>query len=369
MEDEIPPFVPPSGGLLPPTRPPEAAPQQAPQTQQAPQAPLASSTVSPYGPPPQSAALAPPPRSHAPAPSAPPRRRLNRQSVIGIIAGSAAILLIVGGALGASALVLQTMGPARAPHPGSSGSAPAAGPSTAHPGGVVSSAVASQPLRCTKTCFANDFLVPGDTVPPPGAITALGLTKTVDSLGDYDASTASDEYDQTLSGWNDAHASPSRCFFTYFQSPVVATVGVRPDRDITEIDYSGTHTDPAKNNTLTQSVRIFANSADAEAHMRQLAASVRACPQYRTTDTGDTIEVDVSPAEAFPDFPSSEAAVGWTESSDGGRYDSVDVQRGNLVVRTSLQSFDGGVTEEQFRSFVADDAWQIAAMLTPGEGH
>lgn len=346
---EIPPFAPPSAGLLPPLTP------------------------SPYGPPPQlatqPAALIPTAPSYAPLPPPPPRRHLSRNSLIGIVAGAAAILLIVGGAFGASALVLQSMGPASAAHSlGGSSSAPSAGPSTRHPGGVTSSAVAAQPLRCTKTCFANNSLVRGDTVPPPSSITALGLTKTVDSLGDYSSSTASEEYDQTLTSWKDAKASPSQCFFTYFQSPVVAALGERPNRDITEIDYSGTHTDTAKNNTLTQSVRIFANSSGAEAHMRELAASVLACPQYRTTDTGDTVNVDVSPTESFIDFPSSEAAVGWTETSDGGRYESIDVQRGNLVVRTSLQSFDGAVTEQQFRSLVDDDAWQIASMLTPGDG-
>ena len=362
MEDEIPPFAPPSGALLPPVQPtpaPQSTPAYPPQT-----------TSSPYGPPPQLAALVPAAPSYAPLPPPPPRRRLPRNSVIGIVAGSAAILVIVGGAFGASALVLHAMGPASAAHSSGGSSSPhSSGPSAPHPGGVTSSAVASQPLRCTKTCFANDSLVPADTVPPPDSITALGLTKTVDSLGDYSSSTASDEYDQTLTGWNDAKAAPSQCFFTYFQSPVVTALGSRPDRDITEIDYSGTHTDTAKNNTLTQSVRIFANSSDAEAHMRQLSASVSECRQYHTSDSGDRVDVDVRATEAFTDFPSSEGAVGWTETSVGGRYESIDVQRGNLVVRTSLQSVGPGVTEEEFRSFVDDDAWQIASMLTPGDGH
>jgi hypothetical protein len=287
--------------------------------------------------------------------------------VIGIVAGSVALLLIVGGAIGASALILQTVG--RHPSADRTGSAGSAAPSAPHPGGVTSSATARKPLSCSASCFGNTILIPGDTVPPPSSITALGLTKTIDSLGDYGSSTASDEYDQTLSGWKDAKASPPECFFTYFQSPVVATLGARPDRDITEIDYSGTHSDSAKDNILTQSVRIFANSADAETYMEQLAAAIDACPSYRTADDSGSLEVDVTPTRAFTDFPSSAAAVGWVESSYGGHYESIDVQRGNIVVRTSLQSDDDGVTEQEFRDFVDDDAWQIAAMLTPGAGH
>ena len=350
MGDEIPPFAPPSGGLLSP--PQQAAPSR-------------------FGPPPQlaPAAAAAPPTSYLPPlppPPLPPRRRLSRASVTGIVAGSAAILLIVGGAFAASALIVQSMGPASAADSAGNSSS---GTPVPHPGGVTSATIAPQPLHCTATCFANDILVPGDTVPPPSSITGLGLTKTIDSLGDYSSSTASDEYDQTLTGWKDAKATPPECFFTYFQSPVVATLGDRPSRDITDIYYSGTHSDPAKDNVLTQSVRIFADSADAETYMRQLDAGVRGCPSYRTSDSSGSVDVEVAPARAFSDFPSSVAAVGWVELSSGGRYETIDLQRGNVVVRTSLQSFDDGVTQSQFRSFVDDDAWQIAAMLTPGDGH
>jgi len=287
--------------------------------------------------------------------------------VIGIVAGSMALIVIVAGAIGGSFLIVQTLGHHGSPV--SAGRGSSASPSAPHPGGVTSSARARDPLHCSATCFVNNFLVPGDTVPPPSAITALGLTKTIDSLGDYSSSSPADEYEQTLTDWRKAKATPPECFFTYFQSPVVAGLGERPAGDSTTIDYSGTHSDKAKNNILTQSVRIFANSADAATYMQQLSDAIDACTSYRTSDSTGSLDITVRPAKAFTDFPSSEAAVGWAESSYGSRYDSIDLQRGNVVVRTSLQSYDDRVSEAAFRSFIDDDAWQIAAMLTPGDGH
>ncbi|MDP9028514.1 MAG: hypothetical protein M3N46_13375, partial [Actinomycetota bacterium] len=222
---------------------------------------------------------------------------------------------------------------------------------------------------CSGSCFESKFSIPGDTVPPPSAITALGLTKTVDSLGDYASSTPAEDYDQTVSGWTDAKATPDECFFTYFQSPVIARFGERPPADSTEIDYSGTHSDKAKNNVLTQAVRIFANSTDADSYMQQLSADIAGCPSYRTSDSSGSIDVAVKPTTPLHDFPASEAAVGWVENSYGGHYETIDVQRGNVVVRTSLQTYDEAVSEARFRSFVVDDAWQISAMSTPGDGH
>jgi hypothetical protein len=341
VEEDIPPFAEPASAPAP-------APAQ------------------PYGPPPQLASPAPVAVS-APSPfvpPAPPRRRLTRASVIGIVAGAVALLLIITGAVVASSLVLQTFG-----HHSSAGAAGSAAPSVPHTGGVTSSETARTPLQCSANFFADNFSIPGDTVPSPSAFTALGLTKTIDSLGDYSSSTAADEYDGTLTGWEKAKGTPPECFFTYFQSPVVAAVGDRPSVDTTEIDYTGTHSDKGKNNILTQAVRIFANSADADSYLQQLSAAIAACRSYQTSDSSGSLDVAVKPITAFHDFPRSEAAVGWVESSYGSRYESIDVQRGNLVVRTSFESYDDTVSETQFRSFVVDDAWQIAAMLTPGAGH
>jgi len=368
VEDEFPPFAAPSAGqpTPPPATPPPATPVQAAPVQAT---PVQSPPAQRFGPPPQ---LASPPQAFAvatpnylPAPP-PPRRRLTRASVIGIVAGSVALVLIVAGAIGGSILVLQTVG--HHSSAGGSGSTSSAPPAVPHAGGVKSSSTAQKPLNCSANCFDSVFAIAGDTVPPPSAITALGLTKTIDSLGDYSSSTPADEYDQTLSAWQDAKATPPECFFSYFQSPVVAGLGEKPSRDATQIDYSGTHSDKAKNNILTQAVRVFANSSDADAYMQQLAAAIDGCPSYRTSDSSGSLDTTVKAAKPFSDFPDSEAAVGWIESSYGGHYESIDVQRGNLVVRTTLESYDDAVSDAQFRSFVNEDAWQIAAMLTPGDG-
>jgi hypothetical protein len=279
------------------------------------------------------------------------------------------LVLVIGGVAVSAVLVTRNL----ARDSSASGAGPSSGassdPGVPHVGGVQSAATAVHPVHCSASCFDNDFLIPGDTVPPENALGPLNLPTTIDSLGDYDPTSPGEEYDGTLTTWQKNDGTPSACFFTYFQSPVVAELGARPDDDGSQITYTGTHSDTDKNNTVTQSVRLFANSDDAETYLQSLADAIDACPKYSTDDGTGAVESTLRRARDFADFPSSEAMVGWVETSPGGHYETIDIQRGNLVLRSSLQTYDDRVTDVQFHRFVDDEAWQIAAILTPGAAH
>lgn len=54
--------------------------------------------------------------------------------------------------------------------------------------------------------------------------------------------------------------------------------------------------------------------------------------------------------------------VGWVESSPYSRFYAIDLQRGNLVVRNTMSTWAGVVSEEQFRTYAEQLARQLAAV-------
>lgn len=215
--------------------------------------------------------------------------------------------------------------------------------------------LARVPLECVQQCFTVDSI--GATIPPSSTYRRIGLTTTLQEWGDYETSTPAEEHAFRRDEWRDADIHPDECYFRQFAAPVAIPFGeVASSSELDTVEYTEGRSSQTELSTLFQSVRLLDSSASAEAHMRSLDDQTHACTTLSAAGAPDTT---LTPTPAL-ELPSSVSAIGWVESSPGWRYYVIDVQRGNLVVRSMLSTTSTEVSEKQFRGFVEELAVQVA---------
>lgn len=282
----------------------------------------------------------PPPSPYAGWAPPPPKRRRTGLIVGGSIAGG---LLLIGAFVGVAVLVANLV----------------AGP----PGPVIqglltgdpASPVAVSPEVCPEFCFTTASI--RDTVLPEATFEGIGLPEK-EGVGGYVYSSLSDAFTSTKKSWATDGGTPDDCLFTYYIVPMAVPMDGTPEMVHDTLELTGTHTDRRQVSILTQSVRVFDTSQSAVDHMGVLRDQIEGCSSYRTDYADDPATVTAAPAL---EVPASVAAIGWVESSAGGRFYAFDVQRSNLVVRTYL-STDGAVIEEGFRFLVSQVASTLAGL-------
>lgn len=180
----------------------------------------------------------------------------------------------------------------------------------------------------------------------------LGLTDATFAYGTYGPTTVGEMYAGFEAAWTRNAGAPDACFF----APTNAPVSGRPDSSLADstdvVEFIGTHEDSGRWNTLDQAVRVFPDSAAASDYMADLSAAVEDCEQV-SYDAPDRYVAEVSP-EAALRLPDSVAGVGWVRTGDPGvrwRAHVIDLQRGNIVVRTRLLT-DGSIDDIHFRTWV-----------------
>jgi hypothetical protein len=256
------------------------------------------------------------------------------------------LALIVTAAVGLVLLVRNGLGPAPPDQP--------------LLGGAPGSPVAIQPLVCETACF-TDASVPA-TLARESEIAQLGVTDTTEPAGTFDPVTAEQLVRSAAADWEAYDGAPDACFFAPASSPVGATLTFDADSD-DAIHFTGTHQDEARYEMFDQAVRVFPDSATAEAYMSALSESIDACHVITIGPPEDRYSAEISPAPALDPDPAT-AAVGWVRTGDPGprwRAYVFDVQFGNLVVRSRMLT-DGRVTEQEFRSYVEGYSAQLAAL-------
>jgi hypothetical protein len=291
---------------------------------------------------------------YTPVAVAPPSRRRTALVVTAIVVASSAVLgaLVVG-----IIAVASTFGETVT----ALGGAPISTepPLTGEPG----SPLAEQPSPCADPCFGADDV--RYTIADKGEFTLLGLTETVAPWGTYDASTVQAEYSYSAASWEELEGTPDECFALFSWVPMAIPFGERPSVSADAIHFTGTRQDPEIYSSLESSVRVFADTASATAHMVALDSQIDDCTHYQTGTGAEYWSADVTKAPAL-DIPAKVAAVGWVEDAPLGRYYVFDVQRANLVVRTSLGTA-GTITEPQFRVYLEHLAIKLA-LLEPSAG-
>ncbi len=224
--------------------------------------------------------------------------------------------------------------------------------------GEPSEPVAVAPDECPTTCFSGASV--GQLVIDDKEFEALGVPTLVNAFGSYPESSPQAEFSYTFTTWTENDGTPAECFFTFFGAPVSLALDSTPEVSTDTIHYLEYRTSKDEYSGLNQSVRVFADSAGASAHMAAVHSGAATCSHYEVGKGRDFWEADVTPLPAL-DVPNNVAATGWVESSDWSRYYVVDLQRGNLVMRTTLTT-DGAITEEAFRAFIEERASELATL-------
>lgn len=274
-------------------------------------------------------------------------------ALVGIITVS---LLVLGGAA-AGAVSLVTTLTAAAEEPIDMGFLPGAEGDPLVTGDEASP-LADEPMDCGG-CFSDPYLQ--SMVIDRSELLALKLTET-DYAWDPTPYAYESEATYYANSWHDSAGAPDSCYATFPSAPVAREPEGRVERDGSSIYYLGDYSDEEAWSTLSQSARLFTSDEEAVEFMTTVQSLVGGCSHYASSVSGTSWEADVTPAPALS-VPSSVAAVGWVEVAPFSRFYAFDVQRGNLVVRTTLTTADE-ISELEFRSLVEHVALQLES-LTP----
>lgn len=263
-----------------------------------------------------------------------------------IISASALVLVIIGIAVTGLVLIITrvTGGPAAPDQPLVSG----------EPG----SPVAVSPLVCETQCFNNSSV--GYMSVSQDGLDELGITDNTEPWGTFDPTTAGQLFRAAKPGWESNDGSPDECFFVPGNSPLAASLASGDPESDDAVHFIGTEDSPDKSSTLDQAVRVFADSASAEAYMAEEADQISQCDVVSIGGPAERYSAEVTPAAAL-EVPDAVAAIGWVRTGDPGprwRAYVFDVQYGNLIVRTRLLT-DGTNTEQQFRGLVEELAKNV----------
>jgi hypothetical protein len=215
------------------------------------------------------------------------------------------------------------------------------------------------PLECETPCF--DETIVESLLSTPAALRDFDLTETPYPFGTYEPTTAGELYRAGIAGWRATEGGPDECFFVPGNSPIAPDIDDTHAASADPIIFMGTHVDQDQLNALDQSVRIFASSDDAEAFLGVLASNISECTWIWIGSGRDYRDAAVDPQPSLS-LPDSVASVGWIRTGEPGvRWRSyvIDLQHGNLVVRTRLLT-DGSVTQQEFLTFVEEYAERLA---------
>jgi hypothetical protein len=291
-------------------------------------------------------------------PPEPPRGGRTAALVIGIVAGCIVILAAIGVGLyfvATSAVdAIGNLGPDVA-----ESSDPIAPPEPIELNplviGTPSEPIAVTPTDCPSECFTFDGI--GATVAPDSEYIKLGVPVEVSAWGDFPSASVRKEFAYASRTWGEGEGEPEECFVTYLSAPIAIPYSERPETVTDSVHYVTYRSSEDEYSGIDQTVRLFDDSANAVAHMRALFDQVAQCTSYDIGKGAEYWTADVTPLPALT-LPGSVAAAGWVEDSPFGRFYVVDLQRGNLVIRSAL-STTGAVTEEDYRSFIETLATQL----------
>lgn len=217
---------------------------------------------------------------------------------------------------------------------------------------------------CSDVCFDRTAI--GDTLATEDALADLGVPVVRDAWGSVPDSTATEQQREAVSYWDDRAGAPGACFFTAHLAPVVEPRDVELGFTAADIFFTGVHTDDDESATLIQSARVFATSAEADAHLTALARAVADCGSYAVTQRGSPVTSVVSRAPAL-DLPGSVRSGGWiADGADGTVTYVTELQRGNVVLRSVLR-VEGDVSAGQVAAFTESMAAGLAALDPPGD--
>ncbi len=277
--------------------------------------------------------------------------------VIAIVAGALAFVLLAAGVV-VGAVALGNAVSRAVAHRGG----------TTHPegnGARTGTHRAPAPLHCSDTCITSGA-AQAVLRPSAGALSALGTPDLSDDGGDAKPSDPRSDYEDAMDAWQGGDPIGDDCMFSYGVSPVSAAEGHPPRDDRSTSLFLAEHQSEDGGTVLDQAIRVFSRSDDAEGYVAQLQDRIAGCRHYATAGENDVAwDADVSAIAQWPSLPKDVSAIGWTEEdAHGGVFFGVDLQRGDLVLRTTVLGDLTGA--DQIRAFVAATAQQLERIPSDG---
>ena len=276
-----------------------------------------------------------------------PRRPLSRLA-IGLIIGGGVLLLAA--VVGSAVTVVNYISDV------ASGEREVLGSEPAPLEGDQASPLAVDPTVCATKCF-NDFSHHEAERLSDDDLNAWGLTE---EEGFHSPASVEDELDYYRTYFDDLEVTPESCFVVTPSSPILGSLDKVSGPQRVTIYFDGSRADSFGSTYYDQATRLFPDSASAVDYMVDLDTQVDDCTSYDYTLVGDTWSSEVTRTPKL-DIPANVAAIGWIEVSGESRYYVYDVQRGNLVVRTTITSV-GGLTELETRDLVESIAAQVSEL-------
>lgn len=281
-----------------------------------------------------------PPPTGAPRPGTPPARaaataphRRRRGGVVVAVAASVVVtaLVLTGMIWGGTSLI------------------GAASKGNAH--------TAVKALDCAGACISLDDAYRMVETVGSGDVAALGLDPRPSS-GPSELSSPEDDWSAARDAWQQDEVVGDDCMFAYLVTPVAGDARLRPRSDAsTTVELQKFESQDAE---LDTGLRIFDDSADAAQHMSDMHRLIGACHRYRTTNAGGWDARVTSPV-VWDALPGDVSAIAWVEDAGSeGRFYGVDLQRGNLVVRTTLVA--GTIGLPAIRHYITTEAARMEAV-------
>jgi hypothetical protein len=276
--------------------------------------------------------------------------------IVGIVAGVTAFALLLGLVVwGATSLAHRIT-----PPPVANSRVPSAlGPK-------IGTHWASSPLSCHDACLSPTI---DQMYPSTAQVTAIGAPHQTDEGENYDPETAPEAYDDVVGTWRDDKPAGDECMFIYAINPVDAEDGMRPADDGSRTVFTSEYASDADvdkaDAVLDQGMRVFQDSAEATAYMHEMQTRIAKCRHYRTTAKGSEWSSWVNAVSRWGSLPADVTAVGWVEGdAPDDLYYGVDLQRGNLVVRTSYGA--SPVSAAAFQGFITQTAQLMEGLRSSG---
>jgi hypothetical protein len=276
--------------------------------------------------------------------------------VAAIVVGA---LVVVGVGIGAAALgriAGQAVAHERETHP-----------STQHgsTGPRVGTHRAASPLHCHDACITTGAARAG-LRPSEQALHELGTPEVSDDGSDATPGTPRQDYDDSTDAWKDGDPTGDDCMFTYGISPVNAAAGAPPRADGSSTLFLSEYESDDESTIVDQGMRVFGDSSDAEHYVTALQTRIAACRHYTRTDEDSSWDANVTAVSDWPSLPKDVTAIGWLErdTSGEGSFIGIDLQRGDLVVRTTIQG--DALLDDTIADFIAATAKQMEALPSDG---
>lgn len=211
---------------------------------------------------------------------------------------------------------------------------------------------------CTGKCFSLEDARSLKTA--LGTADVFGLHESPDfEPGDI---TAGESADNASATWYQGKGTPGGCamMLSYGAIGPGSPTDTAPARaePVVDLGVFGT-----EDESVSQTVRVFHTEALAAGFPGIVYREMQSCAHYSVDLGGPSLYQAEVVQRNLTGAPDAIGYIGWDEPSSDGTFTSVDLQYGNLVVRTTFnRGSDSAITDAMFDDFLRETATAMVAL-------